>query len=168
MVKIIGIVAFALLLLATSCDREKLDTKEFAKELKSKKIKRVTEGEIIANAQKLGDILSDTLNLLFDQQKCELQRLPVVQTFIKEFDAKVNIYSDRDTSTMDSLTKQVFQATSYGIGINATEARKPNLQNLKNEYWLYSRPLKLGQCGIKEFTLLCIVISQAEMIKKLN
>ncbi|HTF82574.1 MAG TPA: hypothetical protein VL947_12645 [Cytophagales bacterium] len=154
--------------LCTSCDRERLDTKEFSKELKAKKIRRLTEGQISANALKLGNLLSDTLDVLFAQHHCDLHHLPVVQSFEEDFGASVHLYGAQDTATVDTLTKQVLQSTLYGLYHKVAQASEPNVQYLKNEYWLYSRPLKHGQCGLQVPTILCIVISQPEMIKKLN
>lgn len=173
MIKKLGIISLAYISLVFSlfgCDREKIDTKEFAKELKAKKIKRVTEGQISANVLKVGNLLSDTLELLFKQNKCDLQNLPVTQTFMEDFDAKINVYSEKDTLTMDTLTKQVVQSTFFGIQNHVAEASAPNVQYLRNEYWLYSRPLPQGQCGHngQHTPILCVVISQAEIIKKLN
>lgn len=158
----------ALLFFLMSCDREKLDTKEFAKELKAKKIKRVTEGQISANVLKVGNLLSDTLDILFKQNKCDLQSLPVIQSFKEDFDVKVKVYSEKDTLAMDALTKQVVQSTLYGVQNHIAEASAPNVQYLRNEYWLYSKPLKAGQCGHNNTSILCVTISQVEIIKKLN
>lgn len=160
----------AMIFFLIGCDREKLDTKQFANEIKAKKIKRVTEGQISANVLKVGNLLSDTLAILFKQNKCDLQSLPIAQTFKEDFGAKINIYSEKDTLTMDDLTKQVVQSTLFGVQNHIDEASAPNVQYLRNEYWLYSKPLQQGQCGHsgQDTPILCVVISQAEIIKKLN
>lgn len=155
-------------IILTACDGERLNTKEFAKELKEKKIKRVTDGEISSSAMKLGNLINDTISNLLKQNICELNQQPVIKNFETDFDAKVAVYTVRDTNNMDLNTKLVFQATEYGFLKNLKEASIPNLQYLKNGYWLYSRPLKQNECNTtNEFKMLSIVISQAEIIKKL-
>jgi hypothetical protein len=162
------ILFFVGMVFLVSCDRERLNTKEFAKELKEKKIKRVTPGEISASAMKLGKTIDDTITKLMVSKNCDLKSMAVVKTFKEDFDSQVYFYTTKDTSTMDAITKQVFQSTEYGQANAVPEASKPNLQNLRNGYWLYSRPLAKTECNTASFSMLSIVMSQVEIIKKLN
>lgn len=162
------ILFFVGMVFLVSCDRERLNTKEFAKELKEKKIKRVTPGEISASAMKLGKTIDDTITKLMVSKNCDIKTMAVVKTFKEDFDSQVYLYTSKDTSTMDAITKQVFQSTEYGQANAVPEATKPNLQNLRNGYWLYSRPLTKTECNPTSFSMLSIVMSQVEIIKKLN
>ncbi|MFN8439044.1 MAG: hypothetical protein U0V72_15650 [Cytophagales bacterium] len=161
-------VLFAILI-SVSCDKGKLNTKEYAKELAEKKIKRVTAGEISSGAYKLGTILDDTLSKIFIHGNCNVNELEVVKTFKKDFDAQIEVLQATDTLNMDAITKNLFQAAEYGVLHGEKSANEPNLQYLKNGYWLYSRPLKNNECkNGANFRLLSIKMSQAEIIKKLN
>ncbi|MFQ3575206.1 MAG: hypothetical protein SNJ77_02105 [Cytophagales bacterium] len=132
--------------LFSACEDKNIDTKAFSDELKDRKILHVTQGEISSMAQKAGKIFTDTLAVLLKECNekgidncCDISLYEVVNSFSKDFEAEIKFVQIADSSSLNGLEKEVFDAYLYLL--NNKLPMEANVQNLKDGYWLYSQPV---------------------------
>ena len=137
---------FIFCLIIFSCTNERIDTNALAKELKSRKIVHLTQGEISEKAFLAGKTLMDTIANLLENCKqnskincCDVDKYDVITNFCKDFDADVKFVPLKDSSNLSDIEKDILRAYVYLYKNNLP--MESNIQNLRNGYWLYSQPV---------------------------
>lgn len=140
-----GILLVAIILSVLACDRGRIDTSEFAKELEDRKIKHVSQGKIVSQAMTSGKVITDTLIKKIRESNlrsisCDIHKLPLTEVLERDFDCKIYLYnSDLQQNGLEIAEKEILDAYLYNIENKlAVEA---NTQNLKNGFWLYTLPV---------------------------
>ncbi len=128
-----------------SCDRGRIDTSEFAKELEDRKIKHVSQGKIVSQAMASGKVITDTLTkkikeINLSSVACDIHNLELTKALEKDFDGQIALFSaDLQQKNLISSEKEILDAYLYNIENKLSV--EPNCQNLKNGIWLYTLPI---------------------------
>lgn len=153
------LVLYTLFVLSFSaCDREKLDTKRYKKELDNRKLRHVNMANILDQALQSGAIITDTINHAIElnlisliKQKgldsaalyCSAQKYAITDTLSLAFGADIKRLDARILQQKSDPVAPFFDAYLYNAENNL--AFEANAQNLKNEYWLYTKAIVLDK-----------------------
>ena len=151
------LVLFGSLLVLTACESDtNLNTKAIKEELSSRKIKRISEGEILEAAFSKGKRLRDTLYSLSEKVSADssdtliqTSRLgsmqPMVDVLQQENKAEIKkiIFSDLQAKGLKDQEKQILEAYQYNI---ASGLKVEDNVQLLDKYIFYAAPiLKNGE-----------------------
>lgn len=141
-----------------ACDRERLDTKRYKKELDNRKLRHVNMANITDQAFISGRIITDTishaieLNLIsllklkgLDSAVlyCNAQKYPITDTLALAFGADIKRLDARVLQKKSDPAFALYDAYLYNAENNLPF--EDNAQNLKNEYWLYTKAIVLDK-----------------------
>ena len=152
------ILSAMLLFSLAACDREKLDTKRFKKELDNRKLRHVNMANIMDQAYQSGGIITDTLNHAIElnlmkllktkgldsaAQYCNSQKYAITDTLSLAFGADIKRVDGSILQSKSDPAYAFFDAYQYNA--EKSIAFEDNAQNLKNEYWLYTKAIVLDK-----------------------
>ncbi len=141
-----------------ACDREKLDTKRFKKELDNRKLRHVNMANIMDQAFQSGPIITDTISHAIElslinviKQKgldsalkyCNAQKYAITDTLTLAFGTEIKRLDARILQKKSDPASALFDAYQYNAENNLPF--EDNAQNLKNEYWLYTKAIVLDK-----------------------
>lgn len=154
-------IALISLIFLLSCNDKPAATNDpkFQEELKSREVKKVSDGVIIDAAMKKGNFIADTAQKTLAKalqeniaksgiagaiKYCNLNAYPIMEELEKEFDAKIRrvSYKYRNPDDKpDELEKELLDAYDYQV-LNKGEL-SPNIQR-DGEYLLYTKPIVIN------------------------
>ncbi len=153
---------YVLLIVMASCDMRKRteNSEALIEEIESREIKRLTEAEIFAEANRIGDEISlasqrtlgSNLKMAIAEHGleeairfCNLQAMPLTDSLASEFGAMIGRTSlkVRNPSNQPTdLEAEILEAYAYNVEHDLDLL--PNLQRIDQNYLLYSRPIVLN------------------------
>ena len=140
------------------CDRAKLDTKRYKKELDNRKLRHVNIANITDQAFMSGRIITDTISHAIElnlisllKQKgldsaalyCNAQKYAITDTLTLAFGADIKRLDARILLKKTDPAFALYDAYQYNAENNLPF--EDNAQNLKNEYWLYTKAVVLDK-----------------------
>ncbi len=150
---------FLFLSLLISCDEKpQLDTKAISKEVKNRKITRVSQADILELASGRGNILVSEIEVNwkkalkngleekgkeYSKKFCIVPFIPGIDTILQKATSikKLGWLNNGKFDKPDSLEIQIREAYSYNVEHNISLAQ--NVQRYGKEYVLYTSPIKL-------------------------
>lgn len=140
-----------LFLLFASCENKQIDTKGVREELKNRKIRRITEVEILTEADQIGSFTITKLNSIWEEKLKDKASLShsisknELDSLLKNDSlrsvASLNFISTKSSNGTE-LEKSLLDSYSYSAENNLPLA--PNIQKAGQEYLLYTSPIILN------------------------
>lgn len=145
-------------LLSISCNEKRVDSRRFAQEMKNRQLKRVNQGTIMEESLLKGQMVARLIDTTFKKrldeeltkngaskamQLCNIAIYGIKDSLASVYNADIKRVNKNILSTGNKFEKELFDAYLYN-----EEQKLPmddNLQDMKNGFILYTRPIILNQ-----------------------
>lgn len=172
--------------LALSCSPDRnQNTKELAREMNDRKIKRVTDSQLTATVDEWGKALVQTARKALtaeltkkpgDSTLCSLKGVPTIQKLEKQYAVTIDLLRSKDTTNASLSAKEQELLMAYQYNAENKLEQTDNIQQVSDTLFVYNSPVPTSdvicttctdQAAIP-FVIWRVVFKKREIIRRID